>query len=115
MYWTMAKKVVGEKYKPPTKIVSDEINFDTWSNLAKDADKNLLPPSRPHQYFMAGSQRSDDVRNFIHRDLSVFRSDSPNLFIPTPDRNKGAEQSKIYDDIILDWSHYYLTLYICFY
>lgn len=87
-YWTEIQPVHTH---PPTNIVSDKINFDSWNNLAKRADAAELPPSCPHHYFVAANQRGDSVRNFIGRDLVVFRSDSPNLFIPTPQHNKGIQ------------------------
>mmetsp|Transcript_13249 Transcript_13249/g.21694 ORF Transcript_13249/g.21694 Transcript_13249/m.21694 type:complete len:379 (+) Transcript_13249:102-1238(+) len=91
MYWTTAKKRVGEKYEPPTKVITDDTTFDSWSRKAEHADAINLAPSQPHQYFMSGSQRSDDRENFIHRDLPMYRSDQPNLFIPTPEHNRGIQ------------------------
>jgi hypothetical protein len=81
---------VTDSYQPPTREVSDTFNFDDWSNIAEAADATKPGNKSAHYYFMTGSQRSDDERNFIYQDLSLFRSDDANLFIPTPDQNKGT-------------------------
>lgn len=91
MYWTTSRKRVNESYKPPTRVVSKDLTFDTWSEKAEQAEISKLSTDSTHYYFMTGSQRSDNDRNFVYRDLSVFRSDDANLFIPTPEKNKGMK------------------------
>jgi hypothetical protein len=91
MYWTTTHKRVDASYQPPTRVVSDAFDFDSWSKKAEQADVVQLDNSSAHYYFMTGSQRSDDERNFVYRDLSVFRSNEANFFIPTPEFSKGTQ------------------------
>jgi oxalate decarboxylase/phosphoglucose isomerase-like protein (cupin superfamily) len=92
MYWTLrGSRKDQQDYKPPTEIVND-IGYDTWLMLAKDADKNgNLPTNKEHYYFMTNAPIGDRSKTFVARDLSVFSSGSKNFFITKPAANKGIQ------------------------
>ena len=90
MYWSSSKKQSTKSFKRTTRDVSNFINFDSWSKFAHEADSEKNSANTTHYYFMTGSRRSDVEKNFVHKDLPLFREESGNFFIPTPKYNKGA-------------------------
>ena len=90
MYWTTSRKHLDDAFSPPTRIVSDDFTFNAWSERAELADTAKLDNTSHHWYFMTGSKRTDNDKNFVYRDFPIFRSEEPNFFIPAPKYNKGS-------------------------
>jgi hypothetical protein len=73
--------------KRPTEVFQN-VKFQDWLQLAHYADDVRLSSEQPHYYFLANDGVGREGRNFISRDLPLFSTRIPNLFVTDVNANK---------------------------
>lgn len=87
-------------FEPPTDFL-DNVTFDDWLHIAREADKIKIPSNATHLYFMTSSappgtksgfeDSRSVVSTFIDTDLPWLAAKQSNFFTPMPELNKGIQ------------------------